>query len=440
MKKMLFALAGFFLTAGALQAQDEGAKLAKNAGKDLTMYIIDPSGNAAKLEDARQKIDQALKQADAQAIASAWITKGDVYKQFIERDIARRMIDPKAIPTGENMPLEAFLAYKKGFALATKKYEKSDAVRGIAALQGELVNAGVRQYEASDFEKAFQAFQAVLQSHELLQAEKQQSLLDDVAQYDDLMYYTGLTAMLAKKTSEAMPYFETLYKKGTDKAAIYEALYNARLEVMDEAGAQQILGEGRQKFPNDSGLLFAEINAYLKAGKLDELTGRLKEAIEKEPGNVGLYVTLGNVYDNLYQAELRAKNDAKATEHFNEAKNYYGQAMARDPKNVDAVYSLGALYYNKAAFRTQEMNALSEDFSSAGLKKLENMRTEVMGLFDEALPYFLKAESIDANDINTLIALSEIYARKEDEVLMEYKRRIEVVVGGSKNPASYNKQ
>ena len=221
MKKMLFALAGFFLTAGALQAQDEGAKLAKNAGKDLTMYIIDPSGNAAKLEDARQKIDQALKQADAQAIASAWIIKGDVYIKFIERDAARRMIDPKAMSTGENMPLEAFLAYKKGFALATKKYEKSDAVRGIAALQGELVNAGVRQYEASDFEKAFQAFQAVLQSHELLQAEKQQSLLDDVAQYDDLMYYTGLTAMLAKKTSEAMPYFETLYKKGTDKAAIY---------------------------------------------------------------------------------------------------------------------------------------------------------------------------------------------------------------------------
>ena len=114
--------------------------------------------------------------------------------------------------------------------------------------------------------------------------------------------------------------------------------------------------------------------------------------------------------------------------------------MVKEPKNMDAVYSLGALYYNKAAFRTQEMNALPEDFSSAGLKKLEKMLTEAMGLFDEALLYFLKAESIDANHLNSLIALSEIYARKEDEVLMEYKRRIEVVVGGSKNPASYNKQ
>lgn len=145
------------------------------------------------------------------------------------------------------------------------------------------------------------------------------------------------------------------------------------------------------------------------------------------------------MYDNLYQTELKAKNDAKSTEHFNEAKKYYEDAISRDPKNVDAVYSLGALYYNKAAFRTQELNALPEDYSSAGLKKMETLRKEVMGLFDEALPYFMKAEALDANDMNTLIALSEIYARKEDDLALEYKKRLEMVRGGG-NPTSYNKQ
>ncbi len=86
------------------------------------------------------------------------------------------------------------------------------------------------------------------------------------------------------------------------------------------------------------------------------------------------------------------------------------------------------------------MNALPEDFSSAGLKKLKVLRDEVMALFDQSLPFFQKAEGINPNDINTLIALNEIYARKEEETLSaEFKKRLELVKGGGKNAASYFK-
>jgi tetratricopeptide (TPR) repeat protein len=147
------------------------------------------------------------------------------------------------------------------------------------------------------------------------------------------------------------------------------------------------------------------------------------------------------VYDNLYQGALKEKNDADATKYFNLAKKQYEGAIKQNPNYLDANYSLGALYYNKAAVRTQEMNALPEDYSSAGLKKMESMRNEVMTLFDQALPYFQQAEVIDANDINTLIALNEIYARKDDEVLApEFKKRLEVVKGGGKNASSYFKK
>jgi tetratricopeptide (TPR) repeat protein len=206
----------------------------------------------------------------------------------------------------------------------------------------------------------------------------------------------------------------------------------------DAAGADKILVEGRTKFPDDPSLLFTEINALLKAGKLDELIDRLKQAIKKEEGNIGLYVTLGNVYDNLFQSMLKEKNDAKATEYFTEANKYYGQALARDPKNVDATYSIGALYYNKAAFLTQEMNEIT-DFSGAGLKKLDALKNQVMGLFDQALPYFQKAESLNPNDTNTLVALTEIFARKEDELSLEFKKRLNVVKAGGKNETAYFK-
>ena len=84
MKKTLFALSGFLFITLVAQAQEDGSNLAKQAGEALTSYHIDPTANAAKLDQAKQKIDQALQLADAQAVASAWITKGDIYNTILK--------------------------------------------------------------------------------------------------------------------------------------------------------------------------------------------------------------------------------------------------------------------------------------------------------------------------------------------------------------------
>jgi tetratricopeptide (TPR) repeat protein len=441
MKKTILALAGFLLLAGVGVAQEDGAKTAKSAGKALATYNMDRANNNAKLTEAKTKIDQALQSADAQALPSAWLTKGDVYSTFIENDMARRMIDAKTPLSGDNDALVAFDAYKKAYELAVKKYDKSDAVKGITAVQPHLINIGVEKYSSGAYDKSYASFQASIQAHEILKGNTQKSILDDTKQLEDITYFTGKSASLAKMNKEALVYYEKLYTQGTENPDVYQSMYDAKLALGDEAGALKNLEEGRKKFPNDPSLLFSEINVYLKANKLSELTDRLKQAIKQEPSNIGLYVTLGNVYDNLYQGALKDKNDKGAKEYFDEASSFYNQALAKDPKSVDATYSLGALYYNKAALRTQEMNALPDnDFSAAGLKKLEVIKNEIMGLFDQALPYFQKAEGLNPNDQNTLIALTEIYARKEDDLSLTFKKRLEVVKGGGKNPDSYFKQ
>jgi tetratricopeptide (TPR) repeat protein len=441
MKKSLFTLLTIFFAFGFSSAQEDGLKLAKNAGKALTSYNIDPSGNAAKLGEAKEKIEQALKTPEAQALGTAWMTKGDVYNTLLQKDLARRMIDPKAALTGDNDALVAFDAYKKVYELSVKKYEKADAVKGISEVQPYLINIGVSKYEANEFDKAFLSFKASVESHDILKENAQKSFLDDPKQLEDQIYFTGLIASLANRCTDAVFFYEKLYKTSTTNPAVYEGLYNCKIQLADEAGAATVLAEGRKKFPEDPALLFAEINAYLKAGKLAELTDRLEQALKQEPDNVGLYVTLGNVYDNLYQGALKEKNNAKAGEYFEMAKLNYSKGLLKNPDHLDANYSLGALYFNKAAIRTQDMNALPEDFSSAGLKKMEVIKNEVIALFDLALPYFQKAESVDPNDMNTLIALNEIYARKDDEVLSPaIKTRLDLVKGGGKNASSYFKK
>ena len=109
-----------------------------------------------------------------------------------------------------------------------------------------------------------------------------------------------------------------------------------------------------------------------------------------------------------------------------------------DPKNVEALYSIGALYYNKAALTSQKMNALSEDYSKEGLKKFNDLKAQVFKQFDESLPYFQRAEALNPNDTNTLIALKEIYAKKDQlDLSKEFKTRLELVQGGGKNDKSY---
>jgi tetratricopeptide (TPR) repeat protein len=443
MKKTLVALAALLCSISIANAQEEGAKLAKSAGKALTSYNIDPTNNGDKLAEAKSKIDEAFKFEDAKASATACITRGDIYATILVKDETQSMLTKKMAYSGDNDALVAFEAYKMALAIPdVKKYQKGDALKGIAAVQASMINIGVAKFDKAEYDKAYDAFNAALLSHEILTADGKKSALDDKGKVANQVYITALAAGLANKNEEALKLYESIYKadKDTTKAEIYSGMYRAKLALKDTVGAEAYLKAGRKARPEDASLLFDEINTFLAKGKLDELTGSLKAAIAKEPKNVSLYVTLGNVYDNLYQRELTAKNEAKSKEYFELATKYYAEASELDPKNATAVYSTGALYYNKAALLTQELNAMPEDFSNAGMKKYNALKDQINALFDQALPFFKKAENLDPNDTNTLIALSEIFARKEElELMKEFKSRLETIRGGGKLSAPYFK-
>lgn len=446
MKKVLFALAGFLLAVGVAQAQEDGPKLAKSAGKALAAYNQDPAGNGSKLNEAVTKIEQALQTPEAQAQASAWLVKGDVYSTRLQNEMAMKSINPTAKLSGDNDALVAIYAYKSALEIPTaKKYEKEQAVDGIAAMQPQVVNIGVGKYNTKEFDKAFLAFKASIDAHNVLKANKKKSILDDTKEYNDQVYFTGLLATLAKRHADALPYFEELYNKGTDSVAVYEGLYNCRNELKDEAGALKILQEGRKKFPEEGSLLFAEINYYLGKGRLSELTGSLEQAIKKEPNNANLYRVLGDVYNNLFTTVLedtlqkREQRAPKLKEYGELAKKNYKMAIELDPKNVDFYYSMGALLYNETNIIAQEMNATSFS-TSAGQKRYQELKGQMLVGVDEALKYFQKAESLEPNDQNVLAALLQAYGRKEDDALyMEFKKRLDVVKKGGKVPAAYFK-
>jgi len=102
--------------------------------------------------------------------------------------------------------------------------------------------------------------------------------------------------------------------------------------------------------------------------------------------------------------------------------------LAKDAKNFEANYAIGALYYNNAAKIAKEVNEYANDFTPAGTKKYNEAKTRMVKAFEEALPYFELAESINGKDQNTIIALKEIFARtsKMDKVKI-YTEKLEAL-------------
>jgi tetratricopeptide (TPR) repeat protein len=456
MNKLILSCLALLMLVFAAQAQEDPVKLAKKAAGDLRTYELDQTNNLDKLHEAVQKVEAAMTLDGAENSYDVRFTTAEVFNTVTNQIVSIRQLgigNLEDLPQVVDPALQAFEAYKAAQGLIEKRYQEKDVMKGLRAVQTNLNNMGIYAYEEGKFDAAYQHFAGVLEAHKMLEGSKDGSMLASDEEVEEQLYITGLAALSANNIEAATPIFKQLAEAGAQKAAIYEALYkiesapaaDASLEeeeqiaILEKAYAN--LEEGRQQFPDDVSLLFAEINHFLRINQLDVLIEKLQAAIEKEPDNISLYSTMGNVYDNLYQRETSAGNTEKADQYFNNALDYYNQALDKKEDFTDAIYSIGALYFNKAATMTQELQKLADDFSKEGQRKYEELQTKVNAEFDQALPYFIRVEKLKPNDINTLIALKEIYARKSDfETSNEFKDRLEAAQAGEELESYFLKQ
>jgi len=411
---MVFATSSFLFGQDSKKMMKEAEKLIKSYAKDLTASDVD-------LEAVMTKLDAAFEDASFSAEPKNHVKRGDLMSKIVDAESVQYGLNPEYKFKAAGASISAFEAYAKAYELG----EKKKSLKGVSSLEGSLNNSAAFYYNQKDYNNAFENFKYTLKAKDLLSAAGESSRLDADSTYSDQVLFTGVSAFYSDNQDAGLPYFEQLRSMGNTDAIIYEALYTI-VNKTDPNKAVEYLAEGREKNPKDTGILFTEINHYLKSGELTKLISKLEAAIEAEPDNVSVYTTLGSVYDQLAQQETKAKNTAKAAEYFEKAQSNFTIATQKDESNFDAIYSLGALYYNKAAGMVDVLNELAADFSADGMKKYDAKKMEMDNLFKEALPFFQKAEAVNGKDMNTLIALKEIYARINDVAKSEeYKAKIE---------------
>lgn len=402
----------------------------KTADKQLKKYYLDPAGNADALTSAYEAITTAFADGSLESNSSALLVKGKVLNELANTDFKAKVLDPTYVLKNPSAASEAAMAFMAAHKTAEKKGGQREAITGLVENENYLNNMGIFSYQDKDFGSAFKSFKSSLDISEFLTSNGSKSRITSDSMRNEQLFFTAVSAYQADMKEESKPYLMKLYDAGTNEVFVYDALFNIANEA-GEADATKYLEAGRKVDPSDTSLLFSEINYYLKKGELNTLTDKLKEAIKQEPDNVTVYTTTGSVYDQLSTKAREDGDLTAATEYFDEAMNYYNQALVRDANNFDVNYSIGSLYYNKAAALVPTINELSADISPAGLKKYDATKAEMDGLFNQALPFFQKAEGIDTNDLNTVIALKEIYARLNQlEKSGEYKKKYDMLSAG----------
>jgi tetratricopeptide (TPR) repeat protein len=357
-----------------------------------------------ELDNAVEAIEPTITHEKTMNEAKTWFFRGQIYQAIYETQ------DEKYKSLHDNPLQVAVESFLKCLELDDKGYYKggmqdaNSAFRYLNVEASQFINEGITRYNAKDYAGALEAFENTIKITELPELKRTDSLA---------IYYAGASAENVKEFEKAEKYYRKSMEIGYQGENALVRLQNMYAAAGQEDKAFEILKEGRKLYPNNQALITSEVNVYLGKDQHAEAMEALKLAIKGEPDNASLHFALGFVNDQLAAKEI--EKDPKGGEayegYITAAESSYSKAVELDGSNFDAVYNLGALYFNKAVKMQETANSIDD------MKKYEAAKAEADKVFDKSLPILEKAYQLNSEDKGVLISLKQLYYRKmgEDE-------------------------
>ena len=368
------------------------------------------SGDIQSLQKAKEAIDLATAHEETSMQAKTWFRRGEVYMALFEHALkaeTEKQADPakktalgyQLVPAGDlDVAQEAF---RKSIELDKKNDFSKDAKAALKRSASHYENKGVSLYNSKLYAQAVPAFE---KAHEVRTA-LNPNVIDTLN-----MVNVAVSAEKGKVYDKAKVYYQKLIDiKHGKGGANYTSLANIHMAAGDTAGALEVIKKGRTAFPDDLDLLITETNNYLKKDQKEAAINNLKTAIEKRPTDPTLYLVLANTYDRMATPKGPDGRDAARPANYEQlitdAETYYKKAIELAPDNADALYSLGALYFNHGVSIGRNADSIKD------MAKYNAENKRAADQYTKALPYLETAHSLSPSDRSTMIALKQIYAR-----------------------------
>ena len=379
-----------------------------------------------KLDKAKEYIDKALDHEQTMNDARTWYYAGNIYLDIYRSD------DPEVKNLDKNALDKSYNAYMKTLELDEDKEYFNELIPRILLVGEEYFNKGANNFnqglEANKVNKESEARQhfnnAVTAFERAIEAYARVGSTDTTSYY--YMAYAADQAGDHQKAEKN--YLKLVNEFNYETPAIYNSLFNIYLqEKNDTARALEFVREGRTKFPNDLALLIEETNVYLARNETDKAMENLNKAMEIDPDNPTIFFAVGSIIDKEVLGDTTKTTEVRMNA-FERAKNAYETAIEINPEYFDPIYNIGAMYVNRAASISEEANQLPLEEQ----EEYERLTAEADSLLKVSLPYLEKAHEIMPDDLNTLIALKEIYTRLNMmEQLQEINAKLEERQGGN---------
>ncbi|MCS6968531.1 MAG: tetratricopeptide repeat protein [Cytophagales bacterium] len=391
--KKLFLAASFAAIVCSAYAQKEDKEVTARAKE--AYKAAEAAFKKKDFATAAAEVEKSFESEKYKSDPKAWVFRGDIYAEIAIADSANTNNETV------NQRLKLIIdSYNKAVEL-NKNYQIQTLPK-IQNLYARYFNWGVAAYQNdNDFEKSAAHFERA----------------NMIQPTDTLSIFYALVAA-SQQTKKDYNKIEQLAQKciqlGVKDVAVYYALLDKYINIdQNYEKALAVLQEARAKNPSDRNLMLQQIQVYIKMGKEKEAIADLEKALEitTDPKErFPIVLNLGILQENAKNLEA--------------AEKAYKEAYALQPDNDDAIYSLGAFYYNKgAAIKKEADNMDMETFKKEGKAIIERSKV----YFEMALPFFQKTIQNNPDDLQRLGALNTIYniLERPAEVLPYYKKAIE---------------
>ncbi len=354
--------------------------------------------NRGNLTEAWEHINNALNDESTKNDPATWVIKSKI---LIEMNQAE---DPEQ-QNLEEEPLEkAVEAIEKAQELDETNINLLDIQQTLIVLAEALFNEGAEAYNENEFSSA---------SNYFLNAYNVSDMYGTVD--TSTLYNAGLSAELAQNFDEAYEIYTDVAALDYDQPFLYSSLANISLRNKDFEEAEKWIKKGRDLYPDELDLIFVEANVYLTSGNIPEARRVLELAIDRDPENANLHYAFAVNYDQMSKDTMFTEEEREFA--FNEAINSYKTAIELKPDYFDAIYNLGALYFNQGIqLFVKADDILRQGYSNENLKKANELEERSKRIWrEDAQPYLEKAfDLIDEDDENyevVLRSLRELYMR-----------------------------
>lgn len=360
-----------------------GAFAQKNKRTSAYMY-----NKNMQYDKAKEAIDEAIVHEKTINDAKTWMYRGEIYYNIAVSE------DPTVSGLAENATEVAYESLLKAKQLDVKNEFEGELTLYLINLTNLYYKKAADGFQDNDYAAAIDGF------------EKAFTIAEADGRFDTIAAFNiGMAGVLAEKPEVAAEYLQKCVDVDFDDPRVFMFYNRSAKQLGDTVRALEIISLGREKYPEDLSLLLEEAQIYLEKNETEKLLASLQKAVIADPENANLYFLIGKSQDDLGDKVAAEENYKKAAE-FN-------------PEFFEAYYNIGAIYVNTAS----EFQAEANDLPLNEVKKYNALTELANAELEKAVPYLEKALEINPEDVPTLTALKEAYARlKMNDKLQELNK------------------